>query len=76
MDARLLELLVCPICKGSLQYDRDAQELVCPRDKLAYPIRDDIPLLLVDLARDLEAPAAADASVAEAGAEASVSDQP
>lgn len=76
MDARLLELLVCPICKGSLQYDRDAQELICPRDKLAYPIRDDIPLLLVDLARDLEAPAAADASAAETGAEAPVSDQP
>jgi uncharacterized protein YbaR (Trm112 family) len=76
VDARLLELLVCPICKGSLQYDRDAQELICPRDKLAYPIRDDIPLLLVDLARDLEAPAAAGASGAETGAEASVSDQP
>ncbi|MGE0073090.1 MAG: Trm112 family protein [Thiomonas sp.] len=68
MDSRLLDLLVCPICKGSLQYDRDAQELICPRDKLAYPVRDGIPLMLVDLARDLtvaEPPtAAADTGVA------------
>jgi uncharacterized protein YbaR (Trm112 family) len=55
VDSRLLDLLVCPICKGSLQYDRDAQELICPRDKLAYPVRDGIPLMLVDLARDLTA---------------------
>ncbi len=54
MDARLLDLLVCPICKGPLQYDRAAQELICPRDKLAYPVHDDIPVLLVEHARDLE----------------------
>ncbi|MGC9162115.1 MAG: Trm112 family protein [Thiomonas sp.] len=53
MDTRLLDLLVCPICKGALQYDRQAQELICPRDKLAYPVRDGIPLMLVDLARDM-----------------------
>lgn len=57
MDTRLLDLLVCPICKGSLQFDREAQELICPRDKLAYPVRDDIPLMLVDLARDMTVPA-------------------
>jgi hypothetical protein len=57
VDTRLLDLLVCPICKGSLQFDRDAQELICPRDKLAYPVRDDIPLMLVDLARDMTVPA-------------------
>lgn len=57
MDTRLLDLLVCPICKGSLQFDREAQELICPRDKLAYPIRDGIPLMLVDLARDMTLPA-------------------
>ncbi|OYV32896.1 MAG: hypothetical protein B7Z83_10235 [Thiomonas sp. 20-64-5] len=57
MDTRLLDLLVCPICKGALQFDREAQELVCPRDKLAYPVRDGIPLMLVDLARDMTAPA-------------------
>lgn len=70
MDARLLDLLVCPICKGSLQYDRGAQELICPRDKLAYPVRDDIPLMLVDLARDLAAAASApeDAATAETAA--------
>lgn len=51
MDARLLEILVCPICKGPLQYDRAQQELVCHADKLAYPIRDGIPVMLVDEAR-------------------------
>ena len=59
MDSRLLDLLVCPICKGSLQFDSAAQELICPRDKLAYPVRDDIPLMLVDLARDMTLPSAA-----------------
>ncbi|WP_079419630.1 Trm112 family protein [Thiomonas intermedia] len=57
MDSRLLDLLVCPICKGPLQFEAAAQELICPRDKLAYPVRDDIPLMLVDLARDMTLPA-------------------
>ena len=64
MDSRLLDLLVCPICKGSVQYDAAAKELICPRDKLAYPVRDDIPLMLVDLARDLTLPADSAASTA------------
>ena len=51
VDARLLEILVCPICKGPLSYDRAAQELICHADKLAYPIRDGIPVMLVDEAR-------------------------
>jgi hypothetical protein len=51
VDARLLEILVCPLCKGPLTYDRAAQELICPVDKLAYPIRDDIPVMLVDEAK-------------------------
>ena len=51
MDARLLEILVCPICKGPLTYDRTQQELICQADKLAYPIRDGIPVMLVDEAR-------------------------
>jgi uncharacterized protein YbaR (Trm112 family) len=73
VDTRLLDLLVCPICKGSLQFDREAQELICPRDKLAYPVRDGIPLMLVDLARDVtlpapEAPAAAQTRNADAPA--------
>ncbi|MGI4855502.1 MAG: Trm112 family protein [Janthinobacterium lividum] len=51
MDARLLEILVCPLCKGPLKYDRTAQELVCAVDKLAYPIQDGIPVMLADEAR-------------------------
>ncbi|CBW74050.1 Trm112 family protein [Mycetohabitans rhizoxinica] len=51
MDARLLEILVCPLCKGPLHHDRNAQELICHADKLAYPIRDGIPVMLADEAR-------------------------
>lgn len=53
MDARLLEILVCPICKGPLDYRKAEQELVCKACKLAYPIRDDIPVMLEDEARQL-----------------------
>ncbi len=55
MDARLLEILVCPVCKGPLEYRKAAQELVCKPCKLAYPIRDDIPVMLEDEARQLGA---------------------
>ena len=55
MDSRLLEILVCPICKGPLQFDRAAQELVCKADRLAYPIRDGIPVMLESQARTLPA---------------------
>jgi uncharacterized protein YbaR (Trm112 family) len=51
VDARLLEILVCPICKGPLRYERAKQELICQADKLAFPIRDGIPVMLVDEAR-------------------------
>ena len=51
MDARLLEILVCPLCKSTLRHDRQAKELICQVDKLAYPIRDGIPVMLVDEAR-------------------------
>jgi uncharacterized protein YbaR (Trm112 family) len=51
MDTRLLEILVCPLCKGQLTHDRAAQELICHADKLAFPIRDGIPVMLVDQAR-------------------------
>ncbi len=54
MDKKLLEILVCPNCKGRLDYDKTRQELVCRGDRLAYPIRDDIPVMLVDEARPLE----------------------
>jgi len=58
MDSRLLELLVCPICKGPLEYQRPPQqereELVCCADRLAFPVRDGIPLMLESEARQLD----------------------
>lgn len=56
LDPRLLEVLVCPASRGPLRYDRPAQELVSEQARLAYPIRDGVPILLVDEARDLDAP--------------------
>ena len=53
MDARLLEILVCPLCKGPLIYRKDAQEFVCKADRLAFPVRDDIPVMLETEARTL-----------------------
>lgn len=53
MDKKLLEILVCPVCKGPLKYDKAKAELVCKADRLAYPIRDDIPVMLEDEARRL-----------------------
>lgn len=54
MDKKLLEILVCPLCKGPLEYDRAAAELICRADRLAFPIRDDIPVMLESEARRLE----------------------
>lgn len=53
MDARLLDILVCPICKGPLAYRAGQLELICKADRLAYPIRDDIPVMLEEEARKL-----------------------
>ena len=53
MDSKLLELLVCPVTKGFLDYDRDRQELISRSARLAYPIRDGIPILLEEEARTL-----------------------
>lgn len=53
MDRKLLEILVCPICKGPLVYKKDAQELICKGDRLAYPVKDDIPVMLEEEARQL-----------------------
>jgi uncharacterized protein len=53
MDTKLLELLVCPVTKGRLSYDRERQELVSRGARLAYPIRDGIPILLESEARTL-----------------------
>lgn len=58
MDHRLIEMLVCPVCKGPLQLRRDDEnrplELVCPADRLAFPIRDGIPVMLDSEARRLD----------------------
>lgn len=54
MDKKLLDILVCPICKGPLLYNKEQQELICKADRLAYPIRDDIPVMLEEEARQLE----------------------
>ena len=54
VDPRLLDLLVCPLTKGPLRYDRVRQELISDQAGLAYPIRDGIPIMLVDEARTLE----------------------
>ncbi len=53
MDAKLLEILVCPITKGALVYDRDKQELISRSARLAYPVRDGIPVMLEEEARTL-----------------------
>jgi len=54
IDPRLLEILVCPLTKGSLEYDRVAGELISRQAGLAYPVRDGIPIMLIDEARKLE----------------------
>ena len=53
MEARLLDLLVCPLCKGPLVYDKAAQELICRAERLAYPVREGIPVMLEEEARQL-----------------------
>jgi uncharacterized protein YbaR (Trm112 family) len=65
MDNRLLALLVCPLCKGPLHFEPDAGhpasgELICRADRLAFPIRDGIPLMLEDQARSFDPEAAAE----------------
>ena len=54
VDKKLLAILVCPICKGNLEYDESAAELICQADRLAFPIRDDIPVMLEEEARPVE----------------------
>lgn len=53
MDKKLLEILVCPLCKSELIYKKDEQELICKADRLAFPIRDGIPVMLENEARKL-----------------------
>jgi uncharacterized protein YbaR (Trm112 family) len=53
MDPKLLEILVCPLCKGPLVWRKDAAELICKGDRLAFPVKDDIPVMLEEEARTL-----------------------
>ena len=53
MDKKLLDILACPVCKSPLLYKKAEQELICKADRLAFPIRDDIPAMLEDEARQL-----------------------
>lgn len=54
MDHRLLEIVACPVCKGKLTYDAENQELICKLDRLAYPIKEGIPVLLEMEARTMD----------------------
>jgi uncharacterized protein YbaR (Trm112 family) len=54
MDSKLLDILVCPVCKGPLVYRKSEQELICKADRLGYPIRDGIPVMLEEEARKLD----------------------
>jgi uncharacterized protein YbaR (Trm112 family) len=53
VDTALLDILVCPLCKSPLRHDREKQELVCKQDRVAYPIRDGIPIMWAEQARPL-----------------------
>ena len=55
MDKKLLDILACPVCKGPLVYLKEKNELVCKADRLAYPVRDDIPVMLEEEARVISA---------------------
>ncbi len=64
-DPKLLEILVCPLSKMPLHFDRDAQELICRAGGLAYPIKDGVPVMLPDEARDIGAATAPPVSVTD-----------
>ncbi|WP_440215824.1 Trm112 family protein [Chromobacterium piscinae] len=53
MDAKFLEILVCPLCKGPLVFDKSKEELICKGDRLVFPIKDGIPMMLESEAREL-----------------------
>lgn len=53
LDQKLLSILVCPVCKGDLHYNKQDKELICFLDRLAYPIRDDVPVMLSNEARQI-----------------------
>jgi len=53
LEKKLLSILVCPLCKGNLIYNKSSQELICLGDALAYPIKDDVPVMLSNKARQI-----------------------
>ncbi|WP_144208860.1 Trm112 family protein [Shewanella donghaensis] len=53
-DKKLLEIVACPVCKGTLEFDKEADKLICKADKLAYPITEGIPVLLENRAEPIE----------------------
>ncbi|NQV69921.1 MAG: Trm112 family protein [Pseudohongiella sp.] len=53
LDQKLLTILACPVCKGELRYDKSAKELICLLDALAFPVKDDVPVMLSNEARSL-----------------------
>ena len=53
LDQKLLSIMVCPVCKGELRYDKLASELICLADAIAFPIKDDVPVMLSEAAREL-----------------------
>ena len=53
LDQKLLTILACPVCKGELHYDKTAEELICLLDSLAFPVKDDVPVMLSNEARAL-----------------------
>jgi len=55
MDKKLLDILVCPVCKAPLVYDDTNNELVCRAERLAYPVRDDVPVMIEEEARSMSA---------------------
>lgn len=55
VDKKLLEILACPLCKGPLLYNKESRELICKADRLAFPVEDDIPVMLAEAAREIPA---------------------
>jgi len=53
-NSKILDVIACPICKGKLHYDKTAQELICNFDKVAYPIKNGVPIMIVDQAKKLQ----------------------
>jgi uncharacterized protein YbaR (Trm112 family) len=54
LSPKILDVLACPLCKGKLHYDKDAQELICKIDKLAFPIKKGVPIMIVEQAKSIE----------------------